>query len=88
MLGRLANTIAATFYKTKWTHHLTPKHPDRPLQVPIPHWRIFKGDVVKMRAGDDRGKVGKVVKVFRKMNKVVVRGINTRFHSRSKSCIY
>jgi len=76
MLSRLINTIASTFYKTKWTHHLPVKHPNRPLQTPIAHWRIFRGDIVQMRVGDDRGKVGKVVKVFRKQNRVIVNGLN------------
>jgi hypothetical protein len=87
MFSRLINTIASTFYKTKWTHHLPPKHPNRTLQTPIPHWRIFKGDVVQMRVGDDKGKIGKVVKVFRKKNRVIVNGLNKNFRFKSKAYI-
>lgn len=74
MFARLINTIASSFYKTKWTHPIAPRHPDRPLQVPIKQWKIFKGDVVKIRSGASRGKVGKVIRVLRKTNRVVVRG--------------
>lgn len=87
MFARLINTIVSGFYKTKWTHHLQPKHPDRTLQKPIAHWRIFCGDIVKMRTGNDKGKVGKVVKVFRKTNRVVVSGINKHFKTKCKSSV-
>ena len=76
MLARLVTGLACNFYKTKWTHHLQPKHPDRALQVPFTHWKIFNGDSVKIRTGDDKGKIGRVVKVFRKLNRIVVRGLN------------
>jgi len=38
--------------------------------------KIKKGDLVKIRVGKDRGKTGKVEKVFPKKNKLKVEGIN------------
>jgi len=83
MFARLVNTIASTFYKTKWTHPINPKHPDKPLQVPIKQWKIFKGDVVKIRSGASKGKVGKIIRVLRKTNRVVVRGCRIQEYSKS-----
>jgi len=37
-----------------------------------------------VRTGDDRGKVGRVVKVLRKLNRVVIRGVNVNEYSKSK----
>jgi len=38
--------------------------------------RIKTGDLVKVLAGKDRGKTGKVVQVFPKLQRVVVEGVN------------
>lgn len=38
--------------------------------------KIKKGDLVKITAGKDKGKTGKVDKVILKKNKVVVAGVN------------
>lgn len=38
--------------------------------------RIKKGDTVLVIAGDDRGKMGKVLKVLKDKNRVIVEGIN------------
>ena len=38
--------------------------------------RVKKGDTVVVIAGKDKGKTGKVVKVFPKTNKVIVEGVN------------
>lgn len=38
--------------------------------------KIKKGDNVIILAGDDKGKKGKILKVFPALNKVVVEGIN------------
>jgi ribosomal protein L24 len=46
------------------------------LQKPFKRWTVVCGDIVKVIAGDDRGKIGKVVKVLRKLNRLVVRGVN------------
>jgi large subunit ribosomal protein L24 len=37
---------------------------------------IKKGDIVKVRSGDDKGKTGKVTMALPRENKVVVEGIN------------
>ena len=37
---------------------------------------IRKGDTVKVLAGDDRGKEGKVLEIFREKNRAIVEGIN------------
>ncbi len=47
--------------------------------------KIKKGDNVKVISGKDRGKSGKVLKVFLARNAVIVEGINVRKkHTRSK----
>ncbi len=38
--------------------------------------KIKKGDKVKITAGKDRGRDGKVVRVYSKQNKVLVEGVN------------
>jgi large subunit ribosomal protein L24 len=38
--------------------------------------KIKKGDLVKVIAGKDNGKEGKVIQVFPKKNKVLVEGVN------------
>ncbi len=40
--------------------------------------KIRKNDNVMVIAGNDRGKTGKVLKVFRKDSRVIVEGINLR----------
>ena len=78
MLHRLLTTLAFNFNKTQFLHHLPKKKANKPLQKIFRKWTIVRGDIVKVRTGDDRGKVGKVVKVLRKLNRVVVRGVNIR----------
>lgn len=78
MFLSLLNRLAFPFYKTKWTHPIPKLKANKPLQVPFRKWTIVRGDIVKVRTGEDRGKVGKVVKVLRKLNRVVVRGVNIR----------
>lgn len=46
--------------------------PNKKLQVAFKDWKIVKGDTVQIRSGFDKGKVGKVIRVFRKSNSVVV----------------
>ena len=41
-----------------------------------PKFKIKKGDTVKVIAGDDRGKIGTVIKVMPKEAKVIVEGVN------------
>lgn len=52
--------------------------PNKKPQVPFKNWHIVRGDVVKVRSGADRGKVGKVLKVYRRANAVIVKGVNMR----------
>ena len=40
--------------------------------------KIRKNDNVMVIAGNDKGKTGKILKVFRKDNRVIVEGINLR----------
>lgn len=47
--------------------------------------RIRTGDTVKVIAGKDRGKTGKVIQVFSRERKVVVEGVNIlRRHLKSR----
>jgi large subunit ribosomal protein L24 len=41
--------------------------------------KIRKGDNVKVIAGKDRGKTGKVIQAFPALNKVVVESVNTTY---------
>ena len=40
--------------------------------------KITKNDTVMVISGNDRGKTGKVLKVFPKVNRVIIEGINLR----------
>lgn len=40
--------------------------------------KIKKNDMVVVIAGNDRGKTGKILKVFPKNNRVIIEGINIR----------
>lgn len=51
------------------------------------NWTIVRGDFVKILTGDDKGKKGKVVKVLRKLNRVVVKNININQYTRGISSI-
>lgn len=45
--------------------------------------KIRKGDMVKVISGNDRGRVGKVLKVFPHVDRVIVEGVNLiKRHSR------
>lgn len=47
--------------------------------------KIKKGDTVKITAGKDKGKSGKVIRVFPKLNRLVVEGANIAYkHIRSR----
>jgi large subunit ribosomal protein L24 len=41
-----------------------------------PKLHIKKGDTVKVIAGDDKGKSGKVLELFLERNRAIVEGIN------------
>jgi len=45
---------------------------------------VKRGNTVKILAGKEKGKTGKIVRAFPKMNKVIVEGINlSKRHKRS-----
>lgn len=48
--------------------------------------KIKTGQTVKILSGKDKGKVGQIIQVFPKLDKVVVEGMNTTFkHLKRKS---
>ena len=44
-------------------------------QKTFKNWRILKGDIVSVNTGLEKGKVGEVLKVYRKINKVMVQNV-------------
>lgn len=45
--------------------------------------RIYKGDMVKVISGNDKGKTGRVIKVFPDKDRIIVEGISiVKKHSR------
>jgi len=47
--------------------------------------RVKKGDSVIVLAGQDRGKTGKILRAFPKLDKVLVEGVNAKkIHQRAK----
>lgn len=47
--------------------------------------KLHKGDNIKMMAGKDRGKTGKVLYIFPEANKAVIEGLNlVKKHERAK----
>ena len=50
------------------------------------NFKLKKGDEVKVVAGKDRGKTGKIEKVFQKTGKILVTGVNLyKRHLKAKS---
>ena len=49
------------------------RHADNAERVRI---HVTKGDTVRVVRGDDKGKEGKIIRVYRKTSKVVVEGVN------------
>eukprot|EP01017_Pseudomicrothorax_dubius_P047261 TRINITY_DN8461_c0_g1_i1.p1 TRINITY_DN8461_c0_g1~~TRINITY_DN8461_c0_g1_i1.p1 ORF type:complete len:205 (+),score=76.21 TRINITY_DN8461_c0_g1_i1:58-615(+) len=47
-------------------------------QVVFKRWRIVRGDKVFVRNGKDKGKTGKVIRVYRKKNQLLVQGVNVK----------
>lgn len=50
--------------------------------------KIVSGDIVKVIAGDDRGKQGKILKSLPKKGKVIVENINIKFKHQRRSPEY
>lgn len=61
---------------TKIQFNILRSKPNKKPQVIFKNWSILRGDTVQVRTGKDRGKVGKVLKVYRKQNFIIVDGIN------------
>ncbi len=46
---------------------------------------VKKGDMIKVLAGQDKGKTGKILRAFPKLDKVLVEGMNVKkVHERGK----
>jgi len=54
---------------------------DRVLVEPLKDWFFFKGDVVEIMTGKDKGKQGLVNYVVRERNWVYVEGLNTKYET-------
>src|ERR1043166_9628790 len=49
------------------------------------HMHVTKGDTVRVVRGDDKGKEGKILRVYRKTSRVVVEGVNiVKRHRRAR----
>ncbi|XP_062865332.1 large ribosomal subunit protein uL24m [Trichomycterus rosablanca] len=51
-------------------------------------WGVFRGDMVEILSGNDKGKQGKIIQVFRHRNWVIVEGLNTHHRYIGKSGDY
>ena len=49
------------------------RHADNAERTPI---HVTKGDTVRVMRGDDKGKEGKIIRVYTKTGRVVVEGVN------------
>ena len=41
-------------------------------------WRIFRDDFVQVIRGSEKGKQGKILKINRKLEKIIVEGVNIK----------
>ena len=58
------------------------RHADNRARVAMP---VVRGDQVQVVRGDDKGKRGEVIRVYRKKNRVVVKGVNiVKKHRRAR----
>jgi transcription antitermination factor NusG len=62
----LRNLIAKSALRIVNTKHIEP----------IDKWHITKGDLVQVLSGRSAGKTGKVLRVRRSKNRVIVEGLN------------
>src|SRR5215204_1123433 len=59
------------------------RHADNAERVKL---RITKGDTVRVVRGDDKGKEGKIIRVYRKTSRVTIEGVNiVKKHRRARS---
>ena len=54
----------------------------RPTPVPNTKWHILRGDSVQVISGKGKGLQGKIMKVIRKKNQVLVEGVNLAYIKR------
>jgi large subunit ribosomal protein L24 len=57
-----------------WEHYKLTAN-GKPVRLPMP---MKSGDTVKIIAGSDKGKVGKITKVVTKMGQIIVEGVNIK----------
>ena len=58
------------------------RHQDNAARTPI---HVSTGDTVRVMRGDDKGKEGKVVRVFTKTGRIIVEGVNiVKKHQRAR----
>ena len=51
-----------------------------------PNLHVAKGDTVRVVRGDDRGKEGKILRVYRKTGRVTIEGVNiVKKHRKARS---
>lgn len=62
--------------------------PKKKPVITFKRWTIVRGDIVKIIAGKDKNKVGKVTRVWRKQNKITVRGVNLKIKRVSNLFVY
>ena len=75
----LVNSFASLLNnQLKFSISLLNVKPNKKSQVPFKKWTIVRGDVVKVRAGKDKGKIGKITRVWIKSNSITVKGINIK----------
>lgn len=62
----------------RYSFSMMESKPNKRPQVPFKKWTILRGDIVKVIAGKDKGKIGKVTKVYRKQNAIKVTNVNIK----------
>jgi large subunit ribosomal protein L24 len=59
------------------------RHADNVARVPL---HVSKGDTVRVVRGDDKGKEGKIIRVYRKTGRVTIDGVNiVKRHRRART---
>lgn len=59
-----------------WVRRAALRLVKRAPEPPIPKWHVVKGDMVEILSGRSAGKTGKVKKVLRRKNRLIVEGLN------------
>jgi hypothetical protein len=72
----------------KYSFALLDAKPSKKPQIAFQKWNILRGDVVKIIAGKDKNKIGKVTRVWRKSNQITVRGVNIKIKKISNFYLY